>query len=139
MLSTVKSIATSAAEFSSQPSTLRLSSSYSMYLTHMKVSLPGACVCSFRHFWACLPWPRATFHAISPDAIADLGSHILNADRAVLQLLHALDWAPVLRQLGHVSSRDPQLAREGCRWGTQLCCLALRAHILLTPSELPGW
>lgn len=95
--------------------------------------------CSFRHFWASLPWQRATFHTLSPDAVADLGSHILNADRAVLELLHALDWAPVLRQLAHVSAPDARVSREGCSWATQLACLAMRAFILLRPSELPLW
>lgn len=95
--------------------------------------------CSFRHFWACLPWRSATFHTLSPDAVADLGSHVLNGDRAVLELQHALDWRPVLQQLGSVHAPDPLVAREACRWATQLACLALRAFILLTPSELPLW
>lgn len=96
-------------------------------------------MCSFREFWACLPWGQATFHTVSPDAIADLGSHVLNADRAVLQLLHALAWGPVLSQLDSLSARDPLVSRRACRWATQLVCLALRAYILLEPAELPGW
>ena len=96
-------------------------------------------MCSFRHFWACLPWSRATFHTLSPNAVADLGSHLLNTDRAVLELLHALDWGPVVQQLGSMGSGDAAVAREACRWATQITCLALRAYILLAPAELPEW
>ena len=59
--------------------------------------------------------------------------------RAVLELLHSLDWNPVLQQLGNMSSQDADTARKACQWGAQLCCLAFRACILLLPSELPPW
>ena len=95
--------------------------------------------CSFRQYWASLPWSRATFHTLSPSAISELATYMCSPDRVVLELLHSLDWRPVVQQLGNLHSQDPAVAREACRWAVQLVCLSLRAYILLDSEELPHW
>ena len=67
-------------------------------------------------------WYRPTLYAVHPstdtsaytclvaDALGLLASFLLSSDRAVLQLLHVLDWRPVLQQLSPVTSllQSPQ-------------------------------
>ncbi|DBA95921.1 TPA: hypothetical protein ACH3X1_001448 [Trebouxia sp. C0004] len=65
----------------------------------------GIAVTRFREYWQSLPWHKATFHCISPDALRLLASFLFSSDRAVLQLLHVLDWRPVLQQLSPVAAR----------------------------------
>lgn len=95
--------------------------------------------CSFRYFWACLPWSRATFHTLSPAAVSDLASHICSPDRAVLELLHTLDWPPVLQQLGNLESQDEEVKQQAREWAVQIIFLTLKAAMLMPPSELPSW
>lgn len=97
----------------------------------------GPQICSFRYFWSSRRWRDATFHEASPDMISEIGSHILNRDRAVFELLHALNWMPILRRVEH-DTFEAKLTREGSLWAVQLACLALRAFVLLE-EWLPPW
>ena len=69
----------------------------------------------------------------------ELASHLCNSDRAVLELLHSLDWAPVLQQLGNLESQNEDVKQEARQWAVQLIFLTLKAAILMLPSELPPW
>ena len=98
------------------------------------------------------------------EAIAVLAAHLCEPDRAVLKLLYALDWQPVLQHLGMgsasqqptavlldqdmghraVSRPEPAAAsrgREGARqaWATQLLLLVVPVTVMRAASNLPSW
>ncbi|KAK9841839.1 hypothetical protein WJX81_006512 [Elliptochloris bilobata] len=100
----------------------------------------SAPLATFRSHWTRLPWDRATFHCVSPDALAGLGAYLLSPDRAVQHLLHALPWQPVLLQLAPLACPGAgQLGASGRAWATQLALLALGAGVLAPPEALPPW
>lgn len=98
------------------------------------------------------------------EAIASLAAHLCEPDRAVLKLLYALDWQPVLQHLGMGSATQqptavlldqdiseravsrPDLAaacggQEGARqaWATQLLLLVVPVAVMRAASNLPSW
>ncbi|KAL0036203.1 hypothetical protein WJX79_007899 [Trebouxia sp. C0005] len=80
----------------------------------------GTAVTRFREYWQSLPWHKATFHCISPDALRLLASFLFSSDRAVLQLLHGLD--------------------AGAKaWAAQLLLLVLQAYVIMTDADMPAW
>jgi len=76
---------------------------WSLYQRHLQTFLTaagaasgGAAIAVFRQYWGSLPWSRATFHSVSPEAIACIRTYLPTSDRAAVELLHSLDWGEVL-------------------------------------------
>lgn len=73
-----------------------------LYTSHLQPFLHRAgsqSSSAFRQCWSSLPWRLASFHATSPSALAELRLYLLSGDMAVAELLHSMDWSPVLRKV----------------------------------------
>ena len=98
------------------------------------------------------------------EAVAVLAAHLCEPDRAVLKLLYALDWQPVLRDLGMGSATQQPTAvlldqdvdqravgrpepaaaggsQEGAKqaWATQLLLVVVPVMVMQAASDLPSW
>jgi len=142
------------------------------YLKHLHafLSLASAATGSstamhvFRQYWASLPWKKATFHLDGVSELSRISTVLLSSggeSRAAAELLHALDWAPIIAKCptpGDFSNNNTTttsaplicldeeeeetqlgLSSAAAIWAANLSLLALRAGILFPKQDLPPW
>lgn len=98
-----------------EPSGWGLAWAWRLYTCHLQPFLHRAGAqpsTAFRQCWASLPWRLAAFHASSPSVLAELRVHLLSGDMAVAELLHSMDWSPVLRKVCSCSTLLVYISRH---------------------------
>lgn len=116
----------------------------------------------FRQYWASLPWKKATFHLDGVSELSRISTLLLSSggeSRAAAELLHALDWAPIISKCPTPGDNNKNttisaplicldeeeeatqlgLLSTAAIWAANLSLLALRVGILFPKQDLPPW